>query len=138
MFSQCAGADPARRGGLRLRYQRPRAAHVLPLSGRQTRQRYGVIEDLYATWTAWSGRRCSMWMPRTALFVLSDHGFCRFRRGVNLNSWLHQNGYLALQDGATGERPIISKASTGAARGHIRSGWAACISICGVARRRAS
>jgi predicted AlkP superfamily phosphohydrolase/phosphomutase len=30
------------------------------------------------------------------LFVLSDHGFCSFRRAVNLNSWLHQNGYLAL------------------------------------------
>jgi len=34
------------------------------------------------------------------LFVLSDHGFCSFRRAVNLNSWLHQNGYLALNDGA--------------------------------------
>ena len=33
----------------------------------------------------------------TAVFVLSDHGFCSFRRGVNLNAWLHQNGYLALK-----------------------------------------
>jgi len=32
----------------------------------------------------------------TALFVLSDHGFASFRRAINLNSWLHQNGYLAL------------------------------------------
>jgi predicted AlkP superfamily phosphohydrolase/phosphomutase len=32
----------------------------------------------------------------TALFVLSDHGFCSFRRGVNLNSWLRREGYLAL------------------------------------------
>jgi predicted AlkP superfamily phosphohydrolase/phosphomutase len=37
----------------------------------------------------------------TAFFVLSDHGFCSFRRGVNLNTWLYQNGYLALQDGVT-------------------------------------
>jgi predicted AlkP superfamily phosphohydrolase/phosphomutase len=35
----------------------------------------------------------------TVLFVLSDHGFCSFRRGVNLNAWLHRNGYLALRDG---------------------------------------
>jgi predicted AlkP superfamily phosphohydrolase/phosphomutase len=35
----------------------------------------------------------------TAVFVLSDHGFCSFRRGVNLNAWLHQNGYLALKGG---------------------------------------
>jgi predicted AlkP superfamily phosphohydrolase/phosphomutase len=35
----------------------------------------------------------------TAVFVLSDHGFCSFRRGVNLNSWLYRNEYLAVQDG---------------------------------------
>ena len=28
------------------------------------------------------------------LIVLSDHGFKSFRRGVNLNTWLKQNGYL--------------------------------------------
>ena len=35
----------------------------------------------------------------TALLVVSDHGFSSFRRGVNLNSWLHQHGYLHLRDG---------------------------------------
>jgi len=33
--------------------------------------------------------------------VLSDHGFCSFRRGVNLNSWLHREGYLTLEAGRT-------------------------------------
>jgi predicted AlkP superfamily phosphohydrolase/phosphomutase len=37
----------------------------------------------------------------TVIFVLSDHGFCSFRRGVNLNSWLRDNGYLVLENGAT-------------------------------------
>ncbi|MEO6829338.1 MAG: alkaline phosphatase family protein, partial [Acidobacteriaceae bacterium] len=37
----------------------------------------------------------------TALYVLSDHGFTSFRRGVNLNSWLHQHGYLKLLPGAS-------------------------------------
>jgi len=37
----------------------------------------------------------------TVLMVISDHGFTNFRRGVNLNSWLHQNGYLALKPGHT-------------------------------------
>jgi predicted AlkP superfamily phosphohydrolase/phosphomutase len=32
--------------------------------------------------------------------VVSDHGFKTFRRGLNLNSWLHQNGYLALKEGS--------------------------------------
>ncbi len=34
----------------------------------------------------------------TTLLVISDHGFCPFRRGVNLNTWLRDNGYLALED----------------------------------------
>jgi predicted AlkP superfamily phosphohydrolase/phosphomutase len=34
------------------------------------------------------------------LFIMSDHGFKPFRRGVNINSWLFANGYLALKDGA--------------------------------------
>jgi predicted AlkP superfamily phosphohydrolase/phosphomutase len=33
----------------------------------------------------------------TILFVLSDHGFCAFRRAVNLNSWLRRAGYLAME-----------------------------------------
>jgi predicted AlkP superfamily phosphohydrolase/phosphomutase len=37
----------------------------------------------------------------TVLMVISDHGFTNFRRGVNLNSWLHQNGYLSLEPGHT-------------------------------------
>jgi predicted AlkP superfamily phosphohydrolase/phosphomutase len=32
---------------------------------------------------------------------LSDHGFSSFRRGVNLNAWLRDNGYLTLENGAT-------------------------------------
>ena len=41
--------------------------------------------------------------PRDALFVMSDHGFKSFRRGVNVNVWLKQEGYLHLKEGATGE-----------------------------------
>ena len=36
------------------------------------------------------------------LMVVSDHGFNSFRRGVNLNAWLHAEGYLALKPGADG------------------------------------
>lgn len=38
--------------------------------------------------------------PDTILMVVSDHGFCSFQRGVNLNSWLRDEGYLVLKDGA--------------------------------------
>jgi predicted AlkP superfamily phosphohydrolase/phosphomutase len=36
---------------------------------------------------------------RTVLIIMSDHGFKAFRRGVNLNSWLLKEGYLALKNG---------------------------------------
>jgi predicted AlkP superfamily phosphohydrolase/phosphomutase len=38
-------------------------------------------------------------VPPDALFiVMSDHGFHSFRRSVNLNTWLLQEGYMALGD----------------------------------------
>ena len=36
------------------------------------------------------------------MMVLSDPGFTSFRRGVNLNAWLLQNGYLKLKEGRDG------------------------------------
>lgn len=58
-----------------------------------------VIEQLYCDMDRVVGRTLEHADERTAVFVLSDHGFCSFRRGVNLNSWLQANGYLALQVG---------------------------------------
>jgi predicted AlkP superfamily phosphohydrolase/phosphomutase len=34
----------------------------------------------------------------TLLIVMSDHGFTTWRRAFHLNTWLEQNGYLALID----------------------------------------
>jgi predicted AlkP superfamily phosphohydrolase/phosphomutase len=36
--------------------------------------------------------------PNTVFMAISDHGFTNFRRGVNINSWLRDNGYLHLKD----------------------------------------
>jgi len=35
------------------------------------------------------------------LMVMSDHGFHSFRRGLNVNSWLVQNGFMTLKNGRT-------------------------------------
>jgi len=59
-----------------------------------------VIEALYRDMDRLVGETWKHVDNDTALFVLSDHGFCSFRRGVNLNAWLHKNGYMALLDGA--------------------------------------
>ncbi|MFN7919040.1 MAG: alkaline phosphatase family protein [Bryobacteraceae bacterium] len=58
----------------------------------------GVIEGLYRDMDRLVGETVRRAGGDAALIVLSDHGFCAFRRGVNLNSWLHQNGFLALRD----------------------------------------
>jgi predicted AlkP superfamily phosphohydrolase/phosphomutase len=60
-----------------------------------------VIEDLYKKMDALVGRVAAELGPKGALFVMSDHGFKSFRRGVNLNAWLRANGYLALAPGRT-------------------------------------
>jgi predicted AlkP superfamily phosphohydrolase/phosphomutase len=41
------------------------------------------------------------------LVVMSDHGFTSWRRAFNLNTWLKENGYLALKPGADGSAEYL-------------------------------
>lgn len=68
--------------------------------GRVQSERYAkTIQQLYERMDKLVGETMRQVDGDTALFVLSDHGFCSFRRGVNLNTWLMENGYLSLKDG---------------------------------------
>jgi len=58
-----------------------------------------AIERMYRDMDRLVGAALAQAGQETAFFVLSDHGFCSFRRGVNINSWLRDNGYLALEEG---------------------------------------
>jgi predicted AlkP superfamily phosphohydrolase/phosphomutase len=71
------------------------------LDQRVTGRHSGVIEALYRDMDRLVGETLKHVDENTALFVLSDHGFCSFRRGVDLNAWLLRNGYLALENGAS-------------------------------------
>lgn len=71
------------------------------LDGRGEARWAGAIEDLYRRMDGLLGKAMERVDNKTVLFALSDHGFCAFRRAVNLNSWLQQHGYLALEDDAT-------------------------------------
>ncbi len=63
-------------------------------------QRYAdAVERLYARMDAIVGKTLDAIDPETVLFVLSDHGFKSFQRGVNLNGWLEREGYLSVKDG---------------------------------------
>jgi len=57
-----------------------------------------AIRDIYQRSDALVGRVLEKIDDDTVLFVISDHGFKSFQRGINLNSWLHQNGYLTLKE----------------------------------------
>jgi hypothetical protein len=61
-----------------------------------------AIRELYQRNDALVGRVLEKLRDGDVLMVISDHGFSSFRRGVNLNSWLRQEGYLVLKDGADG------------------------------------
>ncbi len=61
-----------------------------------------AIEKLYLHNDALVGRVMEKMKDGDMLMVISDHGFSSFRRGVNLNSWLLQEGYLVLKEGADG------------------------------------
>ncbi len=60
-----------------------------------------AIKKLYCKADELVGRVMERLDERPVLFVVSDHGFGQFARGINMNSWLLANGYLALKDGAT-------------------------------------
>jgi len=61
-----------------------------------------AIAELYQHNDALVGRAMEKLRDGDVLMVLSDHGFDSFRRGVNLNRWLLDEGYLVLKDGADG------------------------------------
>jgi predicted AlkP superfamily phosphohydrolase/phosphomutase len=57
-----------------------------------------VIEDLYTKMDDLVGKVLEkMKKKKSCLIIMSDHGIKSFRRGVNLNSWLLENGYLRLK-----------------------------------------
>ncbi len=63
--------------------------------------RYGdAVEKAYETMDAIVGDTAKALAPQDVLIVLSDHGFATWRRSVNYNTWLVENGYLVMKGGA--------------------------------------
>ncbi len=59
-----------------------------------------VIEEHYRKCDAIVGKAMQYADDQTLFVVLSDHGFNSFQRGVNLNTWLYDQGLLALRNGS--------------------------------------
>jgi predicted AlkP superfamily phosphohydrolase/phosphomutase len=73
-----------------------------PMYDAELAQRYGDVIPRYYRWMDRILGLVRQQAPDAALICCSDHGFGSFRRSVHLNSWLVQNGYLALKAGMTG------------------------------------
>ena len=66
--------------------------------GRDVETYKDVIEKMYIKMDGLVGRAMEKIKKDDLFFVLSDHGFESFVRGVNLNAWLREEGYLVLKD----------------------------------------
>jgi predicted AlkP superfamily phosphohydrolase/phosphomutase len=73
-----------------------------PMYDKELAAKYGdSIEKVYRRADDLVGRLRAK-VPKDALFlVMSDHGFHSFRREVNLNTWLVQNGYMTVRGAST-------------------------------------
>ncbi|GDX79535.1 hypothetical protein LBMAG42_13460 [Deltaproteobacteria bacterium] len=60
-----------------------------------------AIERVYTRMDGVIGKVLETVGEDAVVMVMSDHGFTNFRRGVNLNTWLRNEGYLTLKDGKT-------------------------------------
>jgi predicted AlkP superfamily phosphohydrolase/phosphomutase len=67
-----------------------------------------AIFDLYRKADELVGETQARMGDNDALLIVSDHGFKSFQRGVNLNSWFRENGFLYLKsDPENGPLPVI-------------------------------
>jgi predicted AlkP superfamily phosphohydrolase/phosphomutase len=66
-----------------------------------------VIDKMYERMDGLVGRTLQALDDDSVLVVMSDHGFKSFRRCVDLNRWLSDNGYLALTDPAAGSKTYL-------------------------------
>lgn len=62
-----------------------------------------VLEKVYTDKDKLLGKILEKLPEDAALMVVSDHGFDKFKRAVNLNNWLLESGYLVLKPGITAD-----------------------------------
>lgn len=75
--------------------------------GQGGRERRNAIEEMYVRMDELVGETLDTCRADDLLFVISDHGCASFRRGVDLNCWLAQNGYLKLKPDGHGKKFLM-------------------------------
>jgi len=65
-----------------------------------------AIERVYRRCDDFVGEVMARVPEGTPILIVSDHGFHSFRQSVNLNTWLVQAGFMAIQGQAAGEKKL--------------------------------
>lgn len=69
-----------------------------PLYTEEGAKKYGrAVENTYIRMDQIVGKVMERLQENDLLMILSDHGFHSFRTGLNVNTWLIRNGYLAVE-----------------------------------------
>jgi predicted AlkP superfamily phosphohydrolase/phosphomutase len=68
-------------------------------AGKDTTVYKEALYEMYRKMDELVGETLARIDPGAAFFVMSDHGFKTFKRGVNLNTWLYKQGYLVFKPG---------------------------------------
>ena len=101
-FCACVVDGPDRVHHMFWRYLDPKhPAH----NGQGGPELRNAIEEMYVRMDGLVGdtlARCDD--KNTVLMVISDHGCASFRRGIDLNRWLAQEGYLKLHEDGRGKK----------------------------------
>lgn len=85
-----------------------------PMYDEALARRYGdAIERVYRRADDLVGRLRERLPEDVVFMVMSDHGFHSFRRGVNLNTWLAENGYLVFEGQRSGADAIANLSGRG-------------------------
>ena len=65
-----------------------------------------AIERVYRRCDEFVGEVMARVEPNTPILIVSDHGFHSFRQSVNLDTWLVQEGFMALQGQKPGDKNL--------------------------------
>ena len=78
-----------------------------PMYDKALAARYGdSIERVYRKCDEFVGEVMQRVDPSTLIVIVSDHGFHSFRQSVNLNTWLVQEGFMAIQGQQPGDKKL--------------------------------
>jgi predicted AlkP superfamily phosphohydrolase/phosphomutase len=68
------------------------------------REIHPAIQEYFRIKDKWLGDVLKRLPKKTAVMVISDHGFSSFERAMNVNKWLIEEGFMEMRTGATPEQ----------------------------------